>query len=99
VAVGDAGFSESGDTDFNFEQIFESCGGLEIALGADPGPAGLAGDVVDTEASAAEQLVLGLLHHSEERREVHDARGVGVAELDSTRGDERCRHRSDYSPT
>jgi len=51
----------------------------------------------DAQVHAAEQVMLGLLHHAEEGDEVHDARGVGVAELDTAGGDEGSRQI--YSPT
>src|SRR5207245_1332691 len=94
MSIRDASPAETSDSNFDLQHVFESRGGRKIAFAADARPAYRAGGVAhhNAQAHAPQQVVLGLLHHPEERREVHDPCGVGVAELHAPTRQKRSTH-------
>ena len=92
--IGDTLFPEPGNADFDVDDIFEFDGAAIFAVSRDARPTDRALVVAGehAEAQVAEQFVLGLFHHGEEYRKVHDAGRVGIAEFNRAGGGERGGH-------
>ena len=86
--------AEPRDANFYVDGVFKLHGAAVVAVGRDARPTDrpllVAGE--HAEAQVAEQFVLGLFHHGEEHRKVHDPGRVRIAKLDAAAGGERGGH-------
>lgn len=103
--VGDALLTNAINGNFDRQFIFETSRTVIIATGRNPRPTDPTQLVIleHVQAKMPEQIVLGLLHVHEERREMNDPGSIGLDKLDAATSQPAnssvIHHRADHSPT